>query len=112
MSIEEQLKELILSRYKSVLNFAKTINMPYSTLDSIFRRGLNNASVTNIIKVCSALGISADGLSRGEIVANVKDSSPMLFNRVIVATKDGTKREYTLTDDQINAILTVLDNLK
>lgn len=68
MSIEIELKELILSRYKSVRDFAISIEMPYSTLDSIFKRGVSNASITNIIKICETLFISADDLARGKIV--------------------------------------------
>ena len=68
MSIEIELKELILSRYKSVRDFAISIEMPYSTLDSIFKRGVSNASITNIIKICETLSISADDLARGKIV--------------------------------------------
>lgn len=66
-TIEEQLKEMILSKYKSVREFSLLIDMPYSTLDSIFKRGIGNASVSNIIRICKALNISADGLSQGKI---------------------------------------------
>lgn len=68
MSIEEELKDLILKRYHSIREFTMTIDMPYTTMDSIFRRGIGNSSVSNIIKICKALGISADALADGEIV--------------------------------------------
>lgn len=69
MTIEEKLKDLILSKYNSVSEFTRTIDMPNSTLDSIFKRGIGNSSVTNVIKICKALGISADALADGEILA-------------------------------------------
>lgn len=69
MTIEEKLKDLILSRYNSVREFTLIIDMPYTTLDSIFRRGVGTSSVANIIKICKELGISADALAEGEIVA-------------------------------------------
>ena len=72
MTVEEKLKELILKRYHSVREFTLTIDIPYTTMDSIFRRGIGNSSVTNIIKICKALGISADALADGEIVS-IKD---------------------------------------
>lgn len=65
--IEEDLKEFILSRYKSIRAFSQEINMPYSTLDSMFKRGLGNASITNVIRICDVLGISVDELSEGRI---------------------------------------------
>ena len=68
MSTEERLKEFILNRYNSVSEFTRSIEMPNSTLESIFKRGIGNSSVTNVIKVCKALGISADALADGEIV--------------------------------------------
>lgn len=69
MSTEEKLKELILQRYNSIREFTIAIDMPYTTMDSIFRRGIGNSSVTNIIKICKALGISADELAEGNIIA-------------------------------------------
>ncbi|MFU2205290.1 LexA family transcriptional regulator [Streptococcus pluranimalium] len=54
---EEDLKQLILSRYSSVKSFAEDNDMPYSTVRSILERGIMNANVENAIKICSALGI-------------------------------------------------------
>ena len=68
MTTEEMLKELILKRYNSIREFTIDIDMPYTTMDSIFRRGIGNSSVINIIKICKALNISADALADGEIV--------------------------------------------
>lgn len=69
-NIEDSLKNLILSRYRSVREFTTTIDMPYSTMDSIFKRGIRKANMDNIIKICNALEISADALANGEIVSN------------------------------------------
>lgn len=69
MTIEEKLKDLICKRYNNPREFSISIDMPYSTLDSIFRRGISNSSVANIIKICKALNISADALADGEIVS-------------------------------------------
>lgn len=72
MAPEEKLKDLILSRYKSIREFTILVDIPYTTLDSIFRRGIGNSSVANVIKICKALGISADALAEGEIVSNTR----------------------------------------
>lgn len=69
MSIEEELKAVILSARGSLREFAISIDMPYSTLDSIFKRGLENASIRSIVKICDALEISADALAEGKIVS-------------------------------------------
>ena len=68
MTIEEKLQELILTRYHSLREFTIDIGIPYTTIHSIFRRGIDNSSLSNVIKICKALGISADALATGEIV--------------------------------------------
>lgn len=65
--IENRIKELIISRYGSVKYFSKKIGIPYTTLDSILKRGIGNSNVMNVIKVCDALEISIDSLKKGII---------------------------------------------
>ena len=84
MTIEDKLKELILKRYHSVREFTISIDMPYTTMDSIFRRGIGNSSVSNVIKICKALGISADGLADGEIVPVKKHTATFLNDMIEV----------------------------
>lgn len=71
MNTEQQLKELVIAKFGSIRNFALQIKMPYSTVDSIFKRGILNASVTNIIRICDVLEISVDSLSRGIVEPKV-----------------------------------------
>lgn len=75
MEIEEKLKELIMSRYKSMLEFTKAAGVPYGTVRSVFERGIMNSSVTTIMKICRFLGISTDDLVMGRIVFIDQDSS-------------------------------------
>ena len=72
MSTEEKLKNYILSRYRSVREFTTRYDIPYSTLSSVFTRGINNSSISNIIKLCKALGISTDELAEGRITPITK----------------------------------------
>ena len=67
MIIEEKLKSLILERYHSIREFTLQINMPYTTVDSIFKRGIGNSSLTNVTKICRFLKISVDDLADGKI---------------------------------------------
>ena len=69
MSIEEQLKALILSRCKSVKSFAEAAGVPNSTVDTMLKKSVLKAEIGNVIKICKFLGISADGLGEGKIVA-------------------------------------------
>lgn len=68
MTIEEELKQFILSRYHSLREFTMSTDIPYTTLDSILKRGIKNSAVSNIMKICHALRISADSLANGSIV--------------------------------------------
>ena len=68
MTTEEKIKNLILNRFHSIREFSIVTDIPYTTLDSILKRGIGNSSVSNVIKICKALGISADALAEGEIV--------------------------------------------
>lgn len=93
MTTEEMLKELILKRYNSIREFTIAINMPYSTLDSIFKRGIGNSSVTNIIKICRALNISADALGDGIIAPSkphtiTKVDGALEVNEILESAKD------------------------
>ncbi len=90
-SIEFKLRELILSRYKSINEFAKTTNMPYSTIDSIFKRGIENASVSNLSKICKTLDISLDMLTEGYIVTE--------FSQKEVETKKETAIDIFKVND-------------
>lgn len=67
MTIEERLKNLIIERYGSVRAFTLKIKMPYSTIDTIFKRGIGKAGIDNIIRICRELSISVDELSEGRI---------------------------------------------
>ena len=89
MTIEEKLKNLILSRYHSIRDFTTYVGLPYTTLDSMFRRGVGNSSITNVLKVCKALGISMDALADGEIQP---------ITRRVVVVKDTIDVEDVLED--------------
>lgn len=93
MTTEDKLKEYILSKYRSIREFTIAIDMPYSTLDSVFKRGIDNSSVGVIFKICNALNISPDALAEGEIV-----SRPLLNTMVV----DGIQIDIEQKDvDQI-----------
>ena len=57
MKIEAQLKQEILLRYKSVRAFTTADDIPYTTLDSVLKRGIANAEVSTMIKVFDALDL-------------------------------------------------------
>lgn len=60
----EILERLIIDSGLSKKAFAERIGLPPTTLRSMLSRGVGNASVDNVIKVCKGLGITTDDLER------------------------------------------------
>ncbi len=57
MSRELILRNLILDRYISLRQFAKEIDLPYSTLMTLLARDIGGASFDIMIKICKNLEI-------------------------------------------------------
>lgn len=106
MTIEEKLKELILSRYKSIRAFTQSINIPYTTIDTMFKRGIGGTSVTTIIKICYALDIDIDALSYNEII---EKSKPL--NTKISYQEQNILNKYQILDEKgqhtVNTVLNI-----
>jgi predicted transcriptional regulator len=71
---EDKLKELILSRYKSLHEFSQTADIPHSTFISVLKRGVGNSNISSVIKICNALNISVDALANGKIEYKYKET--------------------------------------
>ena len=67
MTVEEQLKSEILSRYKSIAAFTSAIGVPNSTLNSVFKRGISNAGISTMIKVFDALDLDVESIQTGTL---------------------------------------------
>ena len=68
MTIETKLKQMIISQYGSLRAFTMQHNLTYANIDSILRRGIKNATWTNVKTLCAALQISADALANEMIM--------------------------------------------
>jgi hypothetical protein len=67
MGVEDELKKIIIDHYGSVNKFAAICDVPYSTIATIFVRGINKANISTVIAICKELKISADELANGKI---------------------------------------------
>ena len=108
MTIEDELKNYILSRYKSLREFSEFADLPNSTVNTILSRGVFNAKVGNIIQICKALNISADSLADGRIEPKLDYCKPMLDVKDIV---DDTKLKlaHAVTIDGKSVDIEMLD---
>ena len=65
---ENRIKEIIINRYGSLKKFCEIINMPWTTLDSILKRGFANSNITNVMKISHELKVDTESLASGTIV--------------------------------------------
>lgn len=67
MTIEEQLKNIILEHYKSVRAFTQEIGIPYSTMDTIFKRGIGGTGVNTVLKIFKTLNLDVESIATDEL---------------------------------------------
>lgn len=99
MTAEEKLKNEILSQYKSVRAFAMAHNIPNATVSTIFTRGINQTSVTTMIKICQALNISLDELLEGRVVKVENNVQPTKIEDLFTAFQQQMRNTKELTLD-------------
>lgn len=88
MTIEMQLKQEILCRYKSVRAFTTTINIPYSTLDSVFKRGISKAGIETMLKVFDSLNLDIESIKTGKLQYKTENAPSELSERAWRIAKD------------------------
>ena len=93
--LEANIKSLIIERYGSLKKFSETIDMPWTTLDSILKRGMANSNITNVLKITRKLGLDAEKIVDGEIIFSGEQEPTTL-----AAHFDGS--EYT--EDELDEI--------
>lgn len=103
MTLEEDVKKIIVDRYSSLRQFAIEIDIPYTTIQSIFNRGLDKAGIQNVIKICQALGIDTDALANGKIEERkINDSAVTISEKEIL-------KKYRILDKygklQVNSVI-------
>lgn len=104
MNIEEEIKRIVITKYGSIRQFANDIEIPYTTIQSIFNRGINNAGMQNVIKICQALGIDTDALAEGRI-----EERKTHDNLVTVSEKEHIKKYRSLSEHGKKMADTFLD---
>ena len=119
MSVEDELKDLIIKRYKSVRQFAVAANIPYGTIVSILSRGVLNSNLQNVIAICEVLGISVDALADNKIIPINKSKSnvyDMIGEQLKAELQSVAKEKKHLSQDDINfftdSMQIVLEKLK
>lgn len=88
MTIENQLRELILLKHGSLREFTFNIGLPYSTL-------------SNMVKICNALDIKLDELVAGRIVENKPSGILLDVEDILNRTKNNIAYPNVKIDGKI-----------
>ena len=104
---ENRIKEIIINRYGSLKRFCEIINMPWTTLDSILKRGFSNSNITNVMKISHELKVDTENLASGkrvdcaERLETEKKESPKIMQYYTqlndIGKHEATKRVEELT---------------
>lgn len=102
--LENNIREIIIERYGSLNKFCSQVDMPWTTLDSILKRGISKANVGNVIKIAKELDLDTDALSEGFIVSRLITNEPLSASELELIKK------YRVLDRHGKVIVdTVLD---
>lgn len=77
MDKSQKLKDIILSKYKSIREFSKIIGIPNSTLVTALDNGIGGMAVDKVIRICEELNID---IKTFDPIVNVSFTTEMLVS--------------------------------
>ena len=83
-SREDYIKSLIKAKGMNLKSFAKSIDMPYSTLLSMLNGSIGSASINNVLKICHGLDISINDLENLSASSQTAPFEVDSFERTLV----------------------------
>ncbi len=97
MTVEQKLQDYILDNYKSIMQFAKVADLPYTTVKGIFSRGIWGTSIQNVIKICNTLSLDINALVNGEIKKDIHINELTTHEKkLVVAYRTHPEHQYTI----------------
>lgn len=97
MTVEQKLQDYILDNYKSIMQFAKVADLPYTTVKGIFSRGIWGTSMQNVIKICNTLSLDINALVNGEIKKDIHINELTTHEKkLVVAYRNHPEHQYTI----------------
>lgn len=103
MAIENELKSLIINKYKSIRQFSYEVDIPATTIQSILNNGVENAGVKKMTKICSYLGLDIDALADGYIKEKTVSDIPMTISEISHIKKFRSLDDYG--KDMVDTVL-------
>ena len=97
----EILKDVILSRYKSIRQFSTAMNIPYSTLITALERGVDGMAYSTVIRICEALSLNPldfSPLEEGNTLSS-QISTRRVMDKYWKLNKAGKKKVLDIMED-------------
>lgn len=114
MNKTEKLKHIILSKYSSIREFSKIVEIPSTTLTSALDKGIGGMAIDRIIKICDTLNIDvktfepinneAENLYTTEEQLHINDLRKLNNSgkeKVIIYTKDLLDNPKFINNDEL-----------
>lgn len=112
MDKTEKLKHIILSKYNSVREFSKVVEIPSTTLASALDKGIGGMAVDRIIKICDVLNIDIKTFDPLEIISQNNNLSQEETTLIENYNKLNSKGKERLIDysDELTTNIKYMDN--
>ncbi|MBP1889835.1 hypothetical protein J2Z53_001418 [Clostridium moniliforme] len=106
MNKTEKLKHIILSKYNSIREFSKIVEIPSTTLTSALDKGIGGMAVDRIIKICDVLNIDVKTFEPLENISkninNYSEEEQQHLEDLRKLNDLGKKKVFTYTKDLID----------
>ena len=110
MDIYDRINVLLVEQRKNKRSMCLALNMPYSTLSSMFQRQSKSVDIETLKKIASYLDTTLEYLVTGNEKYKHKSLAPT--NTVTIVTSDNQTYVYNLANDKLNALMTILNNME
>ena len=110
MDVYDRINILLAENKKSKRAMCIVLGMPYSTLSSMFQRRSKSIDIETLKKIASYLNTTLEYLVTGN--ERYKNLTFAPTNTITIVTTDNKTYVYKLSNDKLNAIMTILNNME
>ena len=110
MDFYDRINLLLKEQKSSKTKMSDALNIPYNTISCWFKRRSNKVDLEVIKKIASYLNTTPEYLATGNEKFKNKDTAPA--NTITITTKDYESYVFKLSDENLNAILTIIKNME